>query len=176
MWNKMRPLLISLSVAFNLAFVVFWAAYALPSRFQARERPANGEGVSCPLHRQLGTTEAQWREIEPRVAKFQESARLVCVETNRAREEMIDLITAPEPDREAIRAKQEEIMGCQRRMQELVVNQLLNEKAVLTREQQEQLFRMMRQQPGCAAHGPMTGRTGGESVCPGAAAESSGTP
>ena len=176
MWNKIRPLLISLSIGLNLAFVVFWAAEALPSHFRAQDQSGHDERVSCPLHRQLGATEEQWREIEPRVVKFQESARLVCGEARRAQGEMIDLIAAPEPNREAIRAKQEEIMACQRRMQELVVNHLLNEKTVLTREQQEQLFRMVRQQAGCAAHGAMTGSTDREPMCPGAAAESTRTP
>jgi len=176
MWNKIRPLLISLSIGLNLAFVVFWAVEALPSHFRAQDQSGHDERVSCPLHRQLGATEEQWREIEPRVVKFQESARLVCGEARRAQGEMIDLIAAPEPNREAIRAKQEEIMTCQRRMQELVVNHLLNEKTVLTREQQEQLFRMVRQQAGCAAHGAMTGSTDREPMCPGAAAESTRTP
>jgi Spy/CpxP family protein refolding chaperone len=173
MWNKIRPLLISLSLGLNLAFVVFWAAQALPSRFGARDQSVRDERISCPLHRQLGATEAQWREIEPRVAKFQESARAVCEEANRARGEMIDLIAMAEPDREAIRTKQEEVLTCQRRMQEAVVNHLLNEKEVLTREQQEQLFRLVRQQAGCAGHGSTTGGSERESMCSGAAPESS---
>jgi Spy/CpxP family protein refolding chaperone len=176
MRNKIRPLLIFLSVALNLAFVISWAAYALPRHLRAQNQPGRDERVSCPLHRQLGATEAQWRQIEPRVVKFQESARLVCEEANRAQGDMIDLIAAPAPNREAIRAKQEEIITCQRRMQELVVDHLLNEKSVLTKEQQEQLFRLVRQQSGCAGHVPVTGHTERESMCPGAAAESSRTP
>lgn len=176
MWNKIRPLLIFLSVALNLAFVVSWAAIALPSHLRARGQSGHDEGVSCPLHQRLGATEAQWREIEPRVVKFQESARLACAEANRARGELIDLIAAPEPNREAIHAKQEEIVACQRRMQDLVVDHLLNEKGVLTQEQQGQLFRLLRQQSGCAGHGPIMGRIDSGSVCPGAAAESSRTP
>ena len=173
MWNKIRPLLIFLSVALNLAFVVAWAAIALPSHLRARGQSERDEVVSCPLHQRLGATEAQWREIEPRVLKFQESARSACAEASHARGELIDLIAAPAPNREAIAAKQEEIVASQRRMQDLVVNLLLNEKGVLTEEQQGQLFRLLRQQSGCAAHAYMTGRMDSGSICPGAAAESS---
>lgn len=175
MWKRIRPLLFILSVAINAAFVVSWAAYALPRHIRAQDQPERDQRVSCPLHRQLGATEAQWREIEPRVTKFQESARLVCEEARRAQAEMIDLIAAPAPDRGAIRAKQEEVITCQRRMQELVVDHLLNEKNVLTPDQQDQLFRLVRQQAGCAAHGAMTGHSEMEPMCPGAAAESSRT-
>ena len=157
MWTKLRPLLILLSVALNVAFVVIWAAHAVPTHLRGWRGPAHEEGVWCPLHRRLGTTEAQWREIEPRLVKFQESARVQCDEVNRLRGELIDLVAAPEPDRDAIRAKQEEILAGQRRMQELVIEHLLTEKQFLKPKQQEQLFQMMRFQSGCAGHGPMTG-------------------
>jgi len=158
MRKKIMPLLVFLSVALNLAFVVVWAARALPTHLAGHHGPSHEEGIWCPLHRRLGTTEAQWREIEPRAAEFQKSAQAVSAEINCARAEMIDLIAAPEPDRHAIRAKQEEIVARQRQMQELVIDHLLSEKNFLTHEQQQQLFRMMRQQSGCAGHGPMTGR------------------
>jgi len=167
MWKKVRPLLILLSVALNVAFVVIWAAHAVPTHLRAWRGPAHEEGVWCPLHRRLGATEAQWREIEPRLAEFQNSARTVCDELNRARGEMIDLIAAPEPDREAIRAKQEEILAGQRRMQQLAIEHLLTEKQLLRPEQQEQLFQMIRSQSGCVGHGPMMGRTGMGKMQPG---------
>ena len=166
MWKKIRPLLILLSVALNVAFVVFWAAHALPAHFRGRSWASDEEGVWCPLYRRLGAREAQWREIEPRLVEFQKSAGVVCAEVSRAHGEMIDLIAAPEPDREAIRAKQEDILAGQRRMQELVINHLLSEKKFLTQEQQQQLFRMLRQQSGCAGHGPMMGRMGRGPVLP----------
>jgi len=158
MWKKIRPLLILLSVALNIAFATFWAVRALPSYLRGRHRTAGGGAVWCPLHRKLGATDAQWREIEPRLVEFKKSARAVCAEVNRARGEMIDLIAAPEADREAIRAKQGEIVAGQRRMQELVINHLLSEKKTLTPEQQKQLFEMLRRRSGCAGHGPMMGQ------------------
>jgi len=167
MWKKIWPLLILLSVTLNVAFVVSWAIHALPGRLGCLRGPRQGQGVWCPLHRQLGTSEAQWREIEPRLAEFRKSAGAVCEEVNRARGEMIDLIAAPEPSPEAIRAKQEEILAGQRRMQELVIDHLLSQKKALTPDQQRQLFDMLRRRSGCAGHGPMMGRAGMEAICPG---------
>jgi len=166
MWKKVRPLLILLSVALNVAFVVIWAAHAVPMHLRGWRGPAHEEGVWCPLHRELGTTEAQWREIEPRLVKFQQSARLVCDEVNRLRGEMIDLVAAPDPDTDAIRAKQEEILAGQRRMQQLVIEHLLNEKKLLNEDQQRRLFEMLRRRSGCAGHGPMMGRAGMGRMCP----------
>jgi Spy/CpxP family protein refolding chaperone len=76
------------------------------------------------------------------------------------------LIAAPEPDREAIGAKQEEVFAGQRRMQELVISHLLSQKKALTQEQQKRLFEMLRRQSGCAGHGPMMGRMDMGPVCP----------
>jgi len=160
MWKTVWVLLILMSLALNVGFVATWAAHALPAHFGGQSRPAPDETVWCPLHRQLGTTDAQWREIEPRLVEFQKSARAVCEEVNRARGDLIDLIASPDPDRDAIRAKQEEVVAGQSRMQELVIHHLLNEKKFLTEEQQQQLFEMLRQRSGCAGRGPMMGRTG----------------
>ena len=158
MWKKTRPLLILLSVALNVAFATLWVVHALPSHFCGKRRTTGGGAVWCPLHRKLGTTDAQWREIEPRLVEFKKSARAIRAEVNRARGKMLDLIAAPEADREAIRAKREEILASQRSMQELVISHLLSEKKALTQEQQKQLFEILRRPSGCAAHIPMMGR------------------
>jgi len=170
MWRKARPVVLAVSIALNVAVLSMWAAHALPTHLRGLHGAGHGEGVWCPLHRQLGATEAQWREIEPRLVEFQNSAQTLSGELIRARGEMIDLIAAPNPDPEAIHAKQGEILAGQKRMQELVINHLLNEKKVLTQEQQAQLFQMMRQQSGCAGHGPMMGRTGRGPMRPAGAA------
>jgi Spy/CpxP family protein refolding chaperone len=158
MWTKVRPLLILLSVAFNLTFAAIWALHTLPARFAFGT--GWGDGVWCPLHRRLGVSEAQWRQMEPQLIAFQQSAQAVCAEVDRASGELINLIAAPEPDREAIQAMQEEVLAGQRRMQELAIGHLLAEKETLTPEQQTRLFAMVRQRSGCAGHGPMMGRMG----------------
>ena len=155
MWKNMKTAIVILifSVALNMAFGAMWAIHRLPTHIgrTGHKGDSNAKScVSCPLHRKLGTSEKQWQEIEPRLMEFQRSAQTVCQKTNQLREELIDLIAAPQTDLEAIRAKQDEILAGQRRMQELVVSHLLKEKELLTPQQQKSLFDMIRKQSDCA--------------------------
>lgn len=155
MRKKLGLLLIILSVALNAAFVTVWALRALPGHFRSFGLPGSREGVWCPLHRRLGATDTQWRELEPRVQEFQHNAAGVCDEVQRARSDLLALLASPDPDRQAIREKQEEILDGQRRMQDLVITYLIEEKKVLTPAQQRDLFDMVRLRSGCAGHGRM---------------------
>ena len=156
MWKKIAPLLVVLSVALNVAFIGVWAAHAIGSLRPVE--PADDHGkVWCPLHRRLNVTDEQWRKIEPRMAEFRRASEALRQEINRSRGEMMDLVASPQPDRQAITAKQEEIRAGQRRMQRLVIEHLLAEKEVLTLEQQKVFFDMLRRRSGCAGPGRMMG-------------------
>jgi Spy/CpxP family protein refolding chaperone len=160
MWKKIAPLLIVLSVALNIAFIGVWAVHATWAHWCA-DGTYHGE-VWCPLHRRLKVTDEQWRQIEPRIAEFRRRSQAICAEMNRLRTELIDLIAADEPDRQAIAARQEQIRAGQQQMQELVVEHLLAEKEALTPQQQEELFNLLRRRSGCAGH-PMMGLSEAES-------------
>ena len=157
MWKRIAPLLVILSVALNLAFIGVWGAHVI------REHGHHGtwftdkrsDDIGCPLHRKLGASEQQWKQIEPKLVEFRKSSQSVCEEVNRKRQEMIDLVASANPDPQAIAAKQEEILAGQRKMQALVIEQLLAEKQVLTPQQQKELFDLLRQRSGCAGHGAM---------------------
>jgi Spy/CpxP family protein refolding chaperone len=165
MWKKTAPLLIVLSVALNIAFISVWAVHAARSHWPTE---ANGDSeIWCPLHRRLNVTDAQWQQIEPRIAKFRDRSQTICAELNRLRTELIDLIASDNPDRQAIAAKQEEIRAGQQRMQQLVVEHLLAEKQVLTAEQQKELFDLIRQRSACHGPGRMMGLPGSDSDTPG---------
>lgn len=158
MWKKIAPLLIVLSVALNVAFLGAWGVQvAVP--LLAAERTYDGE-VWCPLHRQLNVTTEQWQQIEPHLAEFRQESQALRADMNRMRAEFLDLVAAEQPDRQAIAAKQEEIRAGQRRMQELVVEQLLAEKEILTVEQQRELFDMIRRRSGCIGPALMRGDAG----------------
>lgn len=155
MWKKMKTLIAILifSVALNTAFGAMWAIHRLPEHLGCAGHKRGSQAkscVSCPLHRKLGTSEKQWQELEPRLAEFKTSAQAICQKTKRLREELIDLVAAPQTDFEAIRAKQDEILAGQRKMQELLISHLLTEKETLTRQQQQTLFDMIRRQSDCA--------------------------
>jgi Spy/CpxP family protein refolding chaperone len=157
MWRGATFCLVLASLGLNLAFAGVWVAHAWPARTADQPQPA----VWCPLHRALEVTPEQWAEIEPRLREFQAAVGELCSQTDGMRSEVIDLIAAEEPDLKAIQAKQEEVLATKRRIQRLVVEHLLAERAVLTAEQSRQLFAMLRQRTGCAADPPMSGRPRG---------------
>jgi len=155
MWKNMKTAIVILifSVALNTAFGAMWAIHRLPAHLGCAGHKAASNAkscVSCPLHRKLGTSEKQWQELEPRLMEFKTSSQAVCRELDQLRKELIDLIAAPQTDFEAIRAKQDEILAGQGRMQELLISHLLTEKEMLTRQQQKSLFDMIRKQGDCA--------------------------
>jgi len=159
MWRRATFYLLLASLGLNLAFVGVWVARAWPAR--AANQPQSEPAVWCPLHRALGVTPQQWAEIEPRLREFQAAVGDLCSQTDVMRSEVIDLIAAEEPDLDAIRAKQDEILATKRKIQQLVVEHLLAEREVLTPEQQQQLFTMLRNRTGCPAGPPMSGRPRG---------------
>jgi Spy/CpxP family protein refolding chaperone len=164
MWRKTRLLLVILSVSLNAAFLGVWAMRTVPKPVHPAKMVCGQDStckVWCPLHRALGTTDAQWSELEPRQREFLNQSQTMCGRVNRLRTEMIDLMAQPDANRDSIRAIQEEIISAQRSMQDLIVNQLLAEKQVLNAEQRAKLFAMMRETGGCAARGSMMGTSPG---------------
>ena len=156
MWTKIAPLLIVLSVALNVAFIGVWAVHAVRAHWSAEGADDDGD-VWCPLHRRLSVTDGQWRQLEPRLAAFRRDSQSRRREIGHLRGEMIDLIAADEPDRQAIVAKQEEIRGGQRQMQQFVIEHLLAEKEVLTVEQEKELFDLLRRRSACPGPGRLMG-------------------
>ena len=161
MWKNTSRYLIVASVALNVAFVATWIAYATVSHAEPKEtgRQERSHAIWCPLHRELDVTEKQWAQIEPRLREFQAAAGELSQQTTGLRAQVIELIAAKEPDREAIRAKQDEILATKRRIQDLVAKHLLAEKQNLTPEQQTKLFEMLRNRTSSADGPPLSGRT-----------------
>ena len=142
MWNNTKRFLIMASVALNIAFVGVWLVHANPIGFtgEKTKQSATTARIWCPLHEQLNVSDEQWRQIEPRLKEFRESAQAVSKQINGFRSEVLDMIAKPVPDREAIAAKQDEIRVCQRAMQGMVVDHLLAEREILNDEQTGQLL------------------------------------
>ena len=158
MWRSSKRFLIVASIALNLAFVGVWLAHAIPAGTgkEVASPPAASGRIWCPLHERLNVSDEQWAQIEPRLREFRQSAQSVCQHVSKLRMEMLELIAAPTPDLEAIAGKQEEIQAGQRKMQGLVIGHLLAEKEILTPEQEERLFALIRERSG----GPMRGGIG----------------
>ena len=158
MWKQARPALLLLSIALNLAFVGAWLTCVTVFHAGWHEaicQSTNSASVWCPLHRELKVSADQWKEIEPRLRTFRASADEICRQIGELRSEIIDQLATPNPDLGVIKAKQGEILAGQRKMQGLVIDQLMTEKKVLTAEQQQRLFEMLRSGTASDRGGPM---------------------
>jgi outer membrane protein TolC len=80
------------------------------------------------MHLELGVSPEQWKQIQPGLVRFQEAAKKHREVIQELRGQMRARLAAPESDRAAIRAKQEEILAAQRAMQKLVIGHFLREK------------------------------------------------
>jgi len=155
MKRKAWLLVFILSGGLNVAFVTTWIVHAAGRRRDGTKHCRRREGEECgpcSLHRRLGISDEQRRRIEPLLADFRESSQTVCSEVAGHRRELIDLLAAPEVDREAVRAKQEDILAGQGRMQELLIAHLLAEKELLSPEQREELFKLLRARTRSPGH------------------------
>jgi len=156
MWSKAKPVLMVLSVVLNVGFVAMWLTHAFSGRPEGRWPPprhrVEGE-VWSPLHQKLGVTKEQWQRIEPRLEAFQKASKEQWDAMRRTRLEILDLLSAPEVDRAAVRAKQDQLLAAQRKMEEMMVENLLSEREVLTPEQRKKLFELFREHMGHRGRG-----------------------
>ena len=138
------PALMLLSLGLNVSFGTMWAIRALPQHLQ-EETPA----PPVPA------------EVRTHLLDFQRSSEPVCRRVSVLRDDLIDLVAAPEPDRKAIEAKQEEIALEQRRMQDLTIEHLFACKESLAPEKRAEFFGKLRSTACCLGHGPGTSPCGG---------------
>jgi len=103
----------------------------------------------------LNVSVDQWKEIEPRLRAFRASADEICRQIMELRSGIIDQLAAPNPDLDTIKAKQAEILAGQRRMQALVIDQLMAERKVLTAEQRQVFLEMLRSETKADRGGPL---------------------
>jgi Spy/CpxP family protein refolding chaperone len=150
-----------------VAFVASWALHRLPlaCRHHAAAASAAETQFTCPLQQRIQATPAQRKEIETHLQTFRTNSMPLCMEVNKHRLELIDLLAAPEPDRAAIQAKQQQIMDGQSQMQERVIAALLEMRTTLTPEQQKTLFDTIRERSNCAGHGPFMMGMGSNMPC-----------
>jgi Spy/CpxP family protein refolding chaperone len=151
MWGMTKPLLVLLSVVLNSAFVAAWLSHRLPGENCA------GKLESCCILSTVEATPQQREQMLPRLADFRKRSKEQCQEINRLRRELIDLLEEDQPDRQAVAGKQQEILEGQRKMQQMIVDELLAEKSILKPEQQKKFFELIRKRCGCGSGGKEIG-------------------
>ncbi len=146
-------ILLSLSLALNVAFAGTWVAHAFAAGRPGTHDPAPRPDDRCPLYARLGLSEQQWRTIEPRWAEFRAASDARCAEIKRLHGELYDRLAAAPPDRAAVGALLDRISAGQRAMQDLVVAYLIDQGGTLSAEQRAEMIGVLRRRSGCPGHG-----------------------
>ncbi|MFO7839780.1 MAG: Spy/CpxP family protein refolding chaperone [Thermodesulfobacteriota bacterium] len=163
MWNKLKKPLIALSVGLNIAFVAIWLVHAVPHLAPDRQTLKSVDSDRPDfLHRKIGVSAEQWQQIAPHLREFRQKSRDRRQTIGRLREQLMDLLAEPSVEEQAIREKQKEILANKRIMQDLVIELLLEEKKVLTADQQRELLSAIHQHCSCNE----AGRKGRERLGP----------
>ncbi len=150
MWRRIIPLLLALSLGMNLALLAVWCLrggglcgdHACPAEVGCRR-----------LHTYLDAGEGQRNVLTNLTTQFQERTWPIRCEIDAHRSRLLDLLQAEDPDSQAIADERAAILEGQGRVQALVIEQILAEKAVLDSVQQGAFFKLLRSRPGCIRAG-----------------------
>lgn len=166
MRKKLVLITLALSLSLNLAFAATWAVRRFAAPGGGGQTAAREHEIWSPLHRRLGVGRSRWKKIEPRLREFQRKLGERHERIQKVRHGMLELLSAPEVDRNAIEKQQDRVLAAFRKTQDLVLSHVLTERKLLTPEQRKQFFRILRRRMEESGPGnPPIGRgTGGRGV------------
>jgi Spy/CpxP family protein refolding chaperone len=163
--------LIACSVILNIVFFGMWMTHAAPRHF-IKHRQCGAEQAfhqGCPMQKALSLSDSQWALMKPGIESLRETTTSVlCREMAKNRAALVDELEKTPTDSAALSACMERIVASQRKMQMSVVNHLLEEKKILTQDQQRRFFKAIRNNMSCAGGPGMMGMTpeGIDGRCP----------
>jgi len=142
-WSKATLLcVLTISLAFNAGFGTTFAVRTYHHHHQDRKERRGSKG----FHKwpDLGLSEEEQAALEAgRKTLFEEMKALRRAATEQ-HERLADLVTAPEPDRDAISAQLEQAALVQQQIQKRLVEHMLEQRALLAEEHHEQFNEMIR--------------------------------
>lgn len=97
------------------------------------------------LHQELVLSDAQAEQMKVLKESFQSNTNPIRAALRIKREQLLQLLTAAKSDRAKIDSVQSEIDSLQAELQRLVIDHLLDEKKILTPEQQSRFFSIIRE-------------------------------
>jgi Spy/CpxP family protein refolding chaperone len=164
--------LIACSVILNIVFFGMWMTHAAPRHF-IKHRQCGAEQAfhqGCPMQKALSLSDSQWALLKPGIESLRETTTSGPYrEMAKNRAALVDELEKTPTDSAALSACIERITACQKNIQVLVVKHLLEEKKMLTQDQQRRFFNTLRSNMSCAGGPGMMGMTpeGIDGRCPG---------
>jgi Spy/CpxP family protein refolding chaperone len=159
------PFLLIFSLAFNAAFAGIWVY-----RNATRRRPPEA-GPRRPAWAALGVTQEQeqklvesWREVGPQIEALRAEAAT-------HREALLKLMSAAQPDEQAILAEHRRVEAAEEQIRGLVIKQMILTRNLLTEQQRGKWLRQMKARGerfgwGRRRGGPPPGDAGGPDARP----------
>ena len=148
--------LIASSLIFNAAFIAMWLTHAVPRHFMKHCQYGCAESLhqKCPMQKALALSDSQWTLLHPKIESIRETTSGVYRELAKNRMSLVDELEKNPTDSAALSMCRERIIACQKNMQALVTNHILEEKKMLTQEQQRRFFSAIRSNMSCAGPVP----------------------
>jgi hypothetical protein len=154
--------LITCSVILNIVFIGMWVVHAAPRHF-TKHRQCGAEQrfhQGCPMQKALSLSDSQWTLLKPGIESLRETTTCgLNREMAKNRATLVDELEKTPTDSAALSACRERIVACQRKMQVFVINHILEEKQMLTQDQQRRFFSALRSNMSCAGVPGMMGMT-----------------
>jgi hypothetical protein len=153
------------SLVLNVAFVTMWMTHAAPRHFMKHCQYGCAESLDqkCPMQKALALSDSQWTLLHPKIESIRETTSGLYRELAKNRTALVDELEKTPTDSAALSACRERIITCQKNIQGLVINHLLEEKKMLTQEQQRLFLKAIRGNMSCVAVPGMMGMTALES-------------
>jgi len=149
------------SLVLNVAFVAMWMAHAAPRHFKKHCQYGCAESLhqKCPMQKALSLNDSQWTLLHPKIESIRETTSGLYRELAKNRMALVDELEKTPTDSTALFARRERIIACQKNIQGLVINHLLEEKKMLTPEQQRRFFSAIRGNMSCGGAQGLMGMT-----------------
>jgi Spy/CpxP family protein refolding chaperone len=162
------------SLVLNIAFVAMWMAHAAPRHFMKRCQYGCAQSLhqKCPMQKALALSDSQWALLYPGIESVRKATSDLHRELAKNRMALVTELEKTPTNSVAVSECRERIVACRKDMQALVTNHILEEKKVLTPEQQRRFFSALRGNMSCGGVSGMMGMTPLES---GVRSEAEGT-
>jgi len=141
MTKNLKTLAIIFSIVLNIVFIGLYFYH------KADLLPLIGHRTSHNhlLYEELHLNREQLDRFRPARDRFHVFVNKQGLEIKAKQLELIDLLSMEHPDRLAIDAKQLEIQTLQQQLQAMVIDHLLEERRILTPEQRQRFFALIRE-------------------------------
>jgi Spy/CpxP family protein refolding chaperone len=147
------------SLVLNVAFIGMWMAHAAPRHMMKHSQCGSSENCrqACALQKALSMSDSQWTLLKPRIESYRAAAARLRADIAGNRAALVEELEKTPIDSASLSACKGRIVACQKDLQDLVANHILDERNMLTPDQRRRYFEALRSNMSCAGMPGMAG-------------------